>query len=138
MTQQEMSALSPVPVAFLVCDQVSEDRTTGKKTVVGVFGAVWVMEFPGVHGPAALYIRLIDCEGHYDCKIEFVRVSTQEIMLEIEGSMEALDRHAYVEMTVPLPRLPLPTAGEYEFRLWMNNMFVSNIRFEANKVPQQA
>ena len=136
MPEEEMSVLSPVPVAFLICDQVSEDRTTGKKTVVGVFDAVWVMEFPGTHSPAALYIRLIDCEGNYDCKIEFVRVSTQEVVMEIEGSLESLDRNVYVEMTTPLPPLPLPAAGQYEFRLWMNNMFVGNARFTARQVSQ--
>ena len=128
--------MSPVPVAFLVCDQVSEDRATGKKTVVGVFNAVWVMEFPRAHSPATLYIRLIDCEGSYECKIEFVQVSTQEVVMVLEGSLESSDRHAYVEMTPPMPPLPLPAPGEYEFRLWMNNMFVSNIRFTAHKASQ--
>ena len=129
--------MSPVPVAFLVCDQVSEDRTTGKKTVVGVFDAIWVTEFPGAHSPAALYIRLIDCEGNYECKVEFVRVSTQEVVMEIKGSLASSNRQAYVEMVIPAPSLPLPAAGQYEFRLWMNDMFVSDIRFEAHRVPQQ-
>lgn len=136
MTQEELSVLSPVPVAFLICDQVSEDRSTGKKTVVGVFDAVRVMEFPGVHSPATLYIRLIDCEGNYECKIEFVQVSTQEVVMVMEGSLESSDRHAYVEMTPPMPQLPLPAPGEYEFRLWMNDMFISNIRFTARKASQ--
>ena len=130
--------MSPVPVAFLVCDQVSEDRTTRKTTVVGVFDAVGVREFPGAHSPAALYIKLIDCEGHYECKIEFVRVSTQEVLIEFEGSLESSNRQAYVEMAIPVPSLPLPAAGQYEFRLWMNDMFISNIRFEAREASQQS
>ena len=122
---------TPVPIAFLLCDQISSDQTTGKKTVVGIFDRMWVSRFPTNYRPASLYARLIDCEGEYEFRIEYVQVSTQTVLGKAEGQATAKDRHRYTDIVIAWPVIPIPDAGEYEFRLWMSNKFINSIRFTA-------
>ena len=128
-----MASPTPVLVAFLVCDSVIQDGPSGKNTLVGVFSNITVSNFPATHVSPWLYAKLINCEGDYVVKIEFVMVSTQEILIEGDASMNVLNRHANAEFVSQLPNLPLPSAGEYEFRLWMNNKFISNVRITVHE-----
>ena len=137
MPEENLSNIVPVPIAFLVCDQVSQDATTGKPTIVGVFNNIGSQQYPAQHSQLTLYIKMIDCEGQYQSRIEFFRVSTQEKLLEATGTVSSQNRHAYTEIVVPIVNLPLPAAGEYEFRLWMNDKFISNIRFTAMELPNE-
>ena len=126
-----VAASTPVLTAFLVCDQIIEDAGTGKKTIVGVFENIAVSKTPTTHSPSSLYVKLIDCEGDYEVKIEFAQVSTQAVLLEMAGNSSSISRHRYTEFVLPCPPLPLPAPGEYEFRLWMDNKFVGNVRVSA-------
>ena len=126
-----MNAPTPVLVAFIVCDQVIQDRLGGKHTLVGIFSNITAERFPATHKSPWLYAKMIDCEGNYDIRVEFVKVSTQDVLIEGGGSLAAADRHTSVEFVSLLPNLPLPSAGEYEFRLWMNEKFISNVRITA-------
>lgn len=122
---------SPVPLAFLICDQVITDEVSKKRTVVGIFDTIWIGAFPTNYRPAALYVRLTDAEGAYKARIEYVQVASQKILATIEASVEVTDRLMPAEFSVPLPPIPIPSAGEYEFRLWLNDKYVHRVRFNA-------
>ena len=123
---------TPVPVAFLLCDQIIVEAGSGKKTIVGVFDRIGVHQFPATHSPAWLYIRVIDCEGEYKHRIEYVQVSTQKTLAQANGTATSNNRHIYTEFVLSCPPLPLPEPGEYEFRLWLNDKFISRARVTAH------
>ena len=129
-----MGPPTPVLVAMLVCDTAIQEGTSKKYTLVGVFSEINVQTFPAMHESSWLYAKLIGCEGEYSTRIEFVRVSDQNVLVSGEGKLIATDRHASVECVSNLPGLPLEIPGEYEFRLWMNDRFISNVRITARQV----
>ena len=131
MEEENLALPTPVPVAFLICDQISVDQSSQKKTIVGIFDRIWVGQFPTNYRPAWLYARVIDCEGEYAVKIEYVQVSTQTVLGEGEGTATSNNRHGYTDLVLQWPVMPLPDPGEYEFRLWMNNKFISSARVTA-------
>ena len=130
MPEEDLGLLTPVPVAFLVCDQISVDRISGKKTIVGIFDRVWVAQFPTSQSPW-LYLRVIDAEGKYAIKFEYVQVSNQTVLAEGQGEIISSNRHQYTDLVLNWPVMPIPEPGEYEFRAWMNNKFISNTRVTA-------
>ncbi len=132
----DVTVPTPVPVAFLVCDQTSVDAATGKITIVGVFSLIRVQRFPAIHAAVSLYVKLIDCDGEYKSSIEFVQVATQGRLLETGGKILSESRHEYTEFVLQIPSLPLPAPGDYEFRLWMNNKFISSVRVTAQPLAQ--
>ena len=128
MQEETSFSPTPVPVAFLVCDKVIIEADSGKRTIVGVFDQVEISEFPAVCGPIWLYISVIDCEGDYSNLIEYVQVSTQKVLAQANGTTTSANRQVCVDLVLPWPQLPLPEAGEYEFRFWMNGKFISRTR----------
>ena len=128
-----MDPPTPVLVGMLVCDTAIQDVTSNKYTLVGVFSEINVQTFPAYHRSAWLYAQLIGCEGEYGVKIEFVRVSDQQVFVSGESEIVGDNRHTNVERAWQLPPLPLEAPGEYEFRLWMNDRFISNVRIKVRQ-----
>lgn len=139
MTEAEKKSSLPVPVplAFLLCDQVITDADTKKKTLVGVFDRIWVNKFPTEHLGAALYARLIGAEGDYDIRVEYVQVDSQSILAEGTARMQVEDRHMPAEFSMVLPPLPIPSPGGYEFRLWMNERYIQRVSFIVAQRPHE-
>lgn len=129
--QRPVAPPTPVSIAFLICDQVIVDRDSNKKTIVGVFDRINVRQFPTMYAPLSLYARVIDAEGEYDVRIDYVKVADEAALARIEAKAVARDRHAPAEFSFRLPPIPIPSAGEYEFRLWMNGRYIHRVKFNA-------
>ncbi len=123
----------PVPIAFLVCDQTAENKSSGKKVIVGPFDIILVSEFPTAYSPTTLYAKLTNCEGDYDFDVRFARVGAEDTLLGAKGTLTAEDRLRFCELVIECPPLPLPEAGEYEFTLWMNGCFIQRARIIAQQ-----
>ena len=128
-----MGPPTPVLVAMLVCDTAIQEGTSSKYTLVGVFSEINVKTFPAFHRSAWLYAQLIGCEGEYSVRVEFARVSDQQVLVSGESEIVADNRHTNVERAWQLPPLPLEATGEHEFRLWMNDRFISNVRIKVRQ-----
>jgi hypothetical protein len=40
--------MQPVGLALIVCDAIYQDPTTGKRTLLGIFSAMYASEFPAI------------------------------------------------------------------------------------------
>lgn len=133
---EQLSPHTPVPLAFLICDQVISDEATKKKTLVGVFDRLWAQSFPiAGYVPVTLYVRFIDAEGKYQFKIDYVKSADQRQLAQAIIEAEISDRHTAGEFAVRLPPIPVPEPGEYEFRLWANGRYLHRVRFVASQLP---
>ncbi len=137
MMSIELSPYTPVPVAFLICDQVFVDERTKKKIIVGVFDRISAREFPTAHTPMALYIRLLDAQGAYDFSVDYMQVATQQRLARTTVRAEAKDPQTGMELLMTLPALDIPEPGEYEFVLWANGRYVHRTRFTAVALQEE-
>jgi hypothetical protein len=73
-----MSA-APIPavVAFLICEKIIAEAETKKKTLVNVFDRILSSQFPATFGPFCIYVRMVDAEGDYSIRVEFVHLETE-------------------------------------------------------------
>src|SRR5436305_596684 len=55
----------PVPMAIVICDQIIEDRLTGKKTLVGLFNSIAARSFPCTHATMSVFVSLTEGRGKY-------------------------------------------------------------------------
>jgi hypothetical protein len=127
----ERTNIPPIPMAFLICDQVITDETSKKKTLVGVFDHIMVKQFPARHGPVSLYARLFDSEGTHECKVEYLRMDTQEILGNATGQIQVNSRNKSFEFALNLPAIEIPEPGEYEFQLFLDNRLIHRARLTA-------
>lgn len=134
MADEQQISVPPVPIAFLLCDAVITDATTGKKTLVGVFRRIWSTQFPANHPSCALYFLGGDAEGEFQISVQYVKEDTQEVLAEAKATLRNETRGA-LEFSIGLPPIPIPGPGAYEFRLFMNEQYVHRIRFDAELQP---
>jgi len=134
MAEPENTSIPPITQTFLLCDQVITDEATKKKTLVGVFDRIWVSQFPAKHSPAALYIRLFDAQGDCDIRVDYVKADDQRMLGNVTGKMQSVKRHTTVEFAIALPPIDIPSPGEYEFRLWINDHYAHRVRFVAEQL----
>ena len=130
--QDNVSTPTPVPMAFLLCNQVIVEEGNRRKTIVGVYNNMFLPSFPGNAGPVCLYARFMECEGEYNIRIEQVQVATQNVISTLEATLTSLDRNIAADFISPQLSIVLPSPGEYEFRLWMNGRYIHRVRFMAS------
>jgi len=133
--EQKLSRVVPFLLAILVCDSGTVDLNSGKKTLVGIFDRVWAKEFPTSRW-LSVYFKLSDAEGNYQFKVQYAQVKTGNIIAEVE-TQDALtieSRLAIFDLLISYPKaLPIPEAGQYEFRLYANDMFLGRIAIKAEQ-----
>lgn len=122
---EELSKVPPFFLAVLVCDEAMRDRRTGKTSLIGIFDRITVATFP-TSRPMSLYMRLIDAEGYYQMRIEFVHADKDVLLTRVEGTINSPDRSVALEAIYQTPPLPIPEPGRYEFRIHANNMYLGN------------
>ena len=134
MTNEEenLSGVVPYLLAILVCDSGTIDQNSGKKTLVGIFDRVIAEKFSTSRW-LSVYFKLSDAEGNYQFKVQYAQVETGNILAEAETDVliikSRLDIRDFL-ITYPAP-LPIPEAGQYEFRLFANNIFLGHITIDA-------
>lgn len=118
--------MPPVPsvLAILTCDQVIVDAASQKKTLVGVFDAIWVARFPAIQG-FGFYARLTDLEGKYKFVIRVIQLDGEKPIGVLEShEISSTDRLGIIEMALNFPPVPFPSPGHYEFQLFANGDFI--------------
>ena len=127
---QPLSEVVPLLVASLVCDVAVADPSTGKKNLVGIFDRVHAAKFPTARS-LSLYFKIADAQGRYDFEVRYVRVSTNEILAQAEGTVTVNDRLASSDLYLQFPPLSIPAPGRYEFQIWANSMFLGSTFIDA-------
>ena len=111
------SAPPPKVLAFLVCDSVYRENTTGKCFILGTFNRVMARQFPTIHDQLHVYIAMTNSHGSGRGRLELIQLSNDEPLLQLEGNIQFPDPLAVVEMDFRLEHIPFVEPGEYEFRM---------------------
>ena len=130
--EQNLSRVVPYLLAILVCDSGTIDRNSGKKTLVGIFDRVIAKNFPTSRW-LSVYFKLTDAQGNYRFKIQYAQVKTGNILAEAETDALTIESRLDIRdflITYPAP-LVIPEGGQYEFRLYANDMFLGRIAVNA-------
>ena len=138
MTEPKKTDRSPIPVlvAALICDAAALDRTTGKKTLVGIFDRLYVRAFPTLH-PMALYLKLADAEGNYKFQVKMVHRDTEEVLATVNAEITVKDRLLSNDFYMDADSLPFPRPGRYEFQVWANDIYLGAVFIDAVLAPTQ-
>ena len=131
--KQTLSRVVPYLLAILVCDSGTIDRNSGKKTLVGIFDRVIAKKFPTSRW-LSVYFKLSDAQGKYRFKVQYAQVRTGNILAEAEtqDALTIKSRLDTFSSLISFPvAIPIPEPGQYEFRLYANNMFLGRIAINA-------
>ena len=131
--EQDLSRVVPFLLAILVCDTGAVEPSSRKKTLVGIFDRVLADKFATTR-PCTLYFKITDAQGKYKFKVEYVQVSTGTKLAEAVSNVVVIDDRLKVrDFILSFPPLSIPDAGQYEFRLYANDMYLGRATITAEK-----
>ena len=128
---------TPKCKAIIICDDVIEDKHSGKKSIIGAFNTLWANKFPASHPQAVLFLSLTDGQGEVDVSIRIVKdlqpnMSGQDIF-KADGKVKFENPLDTAEMILRLHNLPLPSPGNYSFIVEVNGEMIGDRRVKVCK-----
>lgn len=118
--------VKPVLQAMVLADHVYQDRLTGKHIIAGTFtkiifrkprdgkitdGKVAGETVPvwqaSQMGSSLLYLAFTSVHNTPELHLRFVDLSDASVLLELKFNLQAEDPVAVVELSIPMPRLPI-------------------------------
>lgn len=117
--------LEPVPLAMVLCDAIHVDTTTGKRTLLGLFTAVFSSEYP-VRLPAlSVYASITECRGTFPIVLQVVDANEErEPICRIEGEASYDNPLGILELDFRLGVVEFPEPGEYRVQLFAAGAFL--------------
>lgn len=102
---------------FLLADNVYQDARSGKHIIAGTFSVLAAEALPGQFAhPVCLYLSFFGHAGPCDWLLRFLSPSGEELA-QRPVVFEVQDPEEQVELSLDVPRLPLPEEGRYQFVL---------------------
>ncbi len=95
----------PMGISLIPCDTLIEDRISGKKSLVGIIGAIRVTKFPCVYPAFHLLVSLTSGNGSYPCTLELVSESKNEVIFSGKGTLKFKNPTQVVDLVFMLQRL---------------------------------
>ncbi len=103
----------PQLLAWLTCDGVHMDPSSGKHTILGIFSNIHGQQFPLVHPFMIWFLTITDCaigEHHMRISMGYGHESPQKLLERAFASHSPLDR---INLINEIRHLPFPKPGEY-------------------------
>lgn len=127
----------PVPLALVICDQIIEDRMTGKKTLVGLFNSIAARNFPCTHGLMSVFVSMTDGHGKYECELVCRDEDTGDAILQTKGPIEFASPAVVVDMVFALQGVAFPKPGLYAFEFYCDEELVAERKFNVAEMREQ-
>ena len=125
MTQQP----NPSGLAIVVCDQIIEDKATGKKSLIGIFNNIASQTFPCRHPALGVFVSLTEGNGTYQAKLRIINEETQAPVTDVNGQIQLPDVHAVAELVFNFIGLEFPGPGLYAIEFYCADALVLERRF---------
>jgi uncharacterized protein DUF6941 len=112
--------LQPRAPVVLVCDQIIQDATTGKKTLIGLFDRIFSRAFPAQHPRLSIYAKVVAAPGSKIIGAWRV-VGPAGHMADMSMGEFTLSPDGLAEVVTEIAGFGIPAPGEYRFILMLND-----------------
>lgn len=122
----------PTALAMIICDDTIEDRTTGKKTLVGLFNNIMAKTCPFRHPEMNIFMVLTNGHGDYTARLKCLKEDDQPVV-DLSGHIHFPDPNAIVEFNFELLGLAFPFYGIYRFQFYCDDRPLISRKFMVSK-----
>jgi hypothetical protein len=112
----------PLGIALIPCDSLIEDRLTGKKSLIGIIGAIRCAQFPCVHPSLTILVSLTSGHGDYPCTLELVSESRNETVFVGKGDLKFKNPNQVVDLVFFLRRIRFEYPDVYWLKFLIDDM----------------
>ena len=120
---------TPSGLAIVVCDQIIEDKLTGKKSLIGIFNNIAAQQFPCRHPQISVFVSLTEGRGQCQARLRIAHEESDTVIADVNGQIQFPDIHAVVELVFNLVGLTFPEPGLYAIEFHCADALVLERRF---------
>jgi len=128
---------SPTGLAIVICDQIIEDKLTGKKSLIGIFNQIGTSNFPCRHPQLCVFVSMTEGRGQCAARLRIVHDQSEHVVAEVNGNIQFPDVHVVVELNFNLVGLAFPEPGMYSIEFYCDEALILERRFHVVKVQPQ-
>ncbi len=123
--------VKPILKAMLLCDQTLIEEGTHKRSLIGLFDRVKSNQFPTVHGSMSVYVQFREIEGACDFMLELYDLAEDKTLHKATvKDFKVQEKSRDCELVFNLLSVRFSHAGEYEFRIYVNDMIFGQKSFQ--------
>lgn len=126
--------VKPILKAMLLCDQTLVEEGTRKRSLIGLFDRVKSNQFPTVHGSMSVYVQFREIEGTFDFMLELFDLAQDKTLHKATvKEFKVQDKSRDCELVFNLLSVRFSHPGDYEFRIYVNDMVFGQKSFQVIK-----
>ena len=129
-----MMDIKPILKAMLLCDQTLVEEGTRKRSLIGIFDRVMAAQLPTTHPSMSVYVQFREIEGTFDFTLELYDLSDEKTVHKATiKNFNVQERSRDCELVFNMMALRFEHAGDYEFRIYVNDMIFGQKSFQVIK-----
>ena len=126
--------VKPILKAMLLCDQTLVEEGTNKRSLIGIFDRITASTIPTVHPSMSMYVQFREVEGTFDFTLELYDLTGDKVLHRATvKEFKVQDRSRDCELVFNLISVRFEHAGEYEFRIYINDAVFGQKSFKLIK-----
>ena len=115
--------IKPILKAMLLCDQTLVEEGSHKRTLIGLFDRIKASQFPSTHPSMSMYVQFREIEGTFSFALDLYDLSEGKIMSRsVIKDFVVQNKSRDCELVFNLLSVRFEHAGEYEFRIFVNDL----------------
>jgi hypothetical protein len=130
-------------VRFAVLADYSNITQEGKINIMGAFDFIWASAFPARHPEMQLIVRFeadtTERKQQKKVQVRFINERGEKI-LELNGRITVGDpgpgQMLFFNHVLRLRNITFPTAGDYQFDIYIDDNLAHSVPFKAVQLPQ--
>lgn len=134
------SSSKPQVLAWLTCDGVHIDPSSGKHTILGIFSNIHSAKFPINHPHMVWFLSITDvAPGEHKLRI-LIGLNEAPTQPLIERSFESKSPLHRINLINEIRNLPMPSPGEYNLQIEVDEepLLVTNLIVTGMSTPDSS
>ena len=124
-----MNSEKPIGIALVICDQIIEDKSTGKRSLFGLFQTVLCTDFPALLEKLCVFVSLTQLNGKVPLILRCRNESFGEPLIAVPGEAVSTNPNDVLELGFEFDRFSFPRPGLYTFELLWHEELILQSRF---------
>ena len=126
--------IKPILKAMLLCDQTLVEEGTRKRSLIGIFDRVKASQLPTTHPSLSVYVQFREIEGVFDFTLELYDLSEEKTLHKATvKNFKVQEKSRDCELVFNMMSLRFDHAGDYEFRIYVNDTIFGQKSFQVIK-----
>ena len=127
---------APSVVSLLLCDQVIDDKLTGKKSAIGIINTIVAAQIPTTIQQMVILASVTEISGRVELELRLIRDTDNQVLFGGKGTVEAPNPLAVVDLLFAMHGVHIPEAGQYAFEMLSEDELLARRRFQVRLRPR--